>query len=166
MLLFETQNEVDCLKSFNETLNIIRRRHLDTVPLMARAVIRLNSGESLTDGVNDAIQYFLNRLYTNRISIHMLISHYNALCGQARTVTGMVGTVDQDCLISRVASLAYSDAANLCDGEYLGHPEIKITALDTTTGSTEVSCVYVPSHLHHIFFEIFKVVTSLHLLIS
>ena len=66
MLLFETQNEVDCLKSFNETLNIIRRRHLDTVPLMARAVIRLNSGETLTDGVNEAIQYFLNRLYTNR----------------------------------------------------------------------------------------------------
>ena len=96
----------------------------------------------------------------------MLISHYNALCGQARTLTGMVGTVDQDCLISRVASLAYSDAANLCDGEYLGHPEIKITALDTTTGSSEVSCVYVPSHLHHIFFEIFKVITSLHLVIS
>ena len=87
----------------------------------------------------------------------MLISHYNALCGQARTVTGMVGTVDQECLISRVASLAYTDAANLCDGEYLAHPEIKITALDTTTGSQEVSCVYVPSHLHHIFFEIFKV---------
>ena len=66
MLLFEKQNEVDCLKSFNETLNSIRRRHLDTVPLMARSVIRLNSSEALSEGVSDTIQYFLNRLYTNR----------------------------------------------------------------------------------------------------
>lgn len=156
MLLFEKQNEVDCLKSFNETLNIIRRRHLDTVPLMARAVIRLNSGGSLTEAVNDTIQYFLNRLYTNRISIHMLISHYNALCGQAVTVTGMVGTVEQECDIARVASQAYNDAAQLCDSEYLAHPEISITALDTTNNNQHVNCVYVPSHLHHIFFEIFK----------
>ena len=87
----------------------------------------------------------------------MLISHYNALCGQSRTVTGMVGTVEQECLLSRVATLAYQDAAHLCDTEYLAHPDIKISALDTTTNSQEVACVYVPSHLHHIFFEIFKV---------
>ena len=62
----------------------------------------------------------------------MLISHYNALCGQTKTVTGMVGTVEQECDISRVASQAYSDAAQLCDSEYLAHPNIRITAVDTT----------------------------------
>ena len=87
----------------------------------------------------------------------MLISHYNALCGQAKTVTGMVGTVEQECDISRVASQAYSDAAQLCDTEYLAHPNISITAVDTTNNNHQVNCVYVPSHLHHIFFEIFKV---------
>ena len=92
-----------------------------------------------------------------RISIHMLISHYNALCGQTTTVTGMVGTVEQECDISRVASQAYSDAAQLCDSEYLAHPNIRITAVDTTNNNHQVNCVYVPSHLHHIFFEIFKV---------
>ena len=87
----------------------------------------------------------------------MLISHYNALCGQAVTGTGMVGTVEQECDISRVAGEAYSDAAQLCDTEYLAHPNISITAVDTTNNNHKVNCVYVPSHLHHIFFEIFKV---------
>ena len=32
-----------------------------------------------------------------RISIHMLVSHYNALLGSPKTVTGMVGTIDQKC---------------------------------------------------------------------
>ena len=52
---------------------------------------------------------------------------------------------------------AYNDAAQLCDNQYLSHPDLKIMALDTTTKSDIVKCVYVPSHLHHIFFEIFKV---------
>ena len=56
------------LEKFNETLNIIRRRHLDTVPLMAQAVIKLNHKKrNLSDGVNETIQYFLDRLYTNRL---------------------------------------------------------------------------------------------------
>ena len=52
---------------------------------------------------------------------------------------------------------AYDDAAQLCDAQYLSHPGLHIRSLDTTTQSTTVKCVYVPSHLHHIFFEIFKV---------
>ena len=66
MLQFEDKNGTGCLKNFNEALNVIRRRHLDTVPLMARALMKLNSSGTLTDGVNFTIQYFLNRLYTNR----------------------------------------------------------------------------------------------------
>ena len=156
MLCFEDQVETGCLRNFNEALSIIRRRHLDTVPLMARAVMKLNNSGNLTEGINFTIQYFLNRLYTNRISIHMLISHYNALCGQTKTVTGMVGTIDQQCDLTQVARFAYNDASQLCDNEYLSHPELVITAMDTTTKSNIVNCVYVPSHLHHIFFEIFK----------
>jgi len=144
------------LENFNESLNIIRRRHLDTVPLMAQAVIKLNHKQTTSDGVNETIQYFLDRLYTNRISIHMLISHYNALLGQSKTLTGMVGTIDQKCDIAAICSDAYEAAAVLCDGEYFSHPELKATSKDTTDESEQVTSVYVPAHLHHIMFEIFK----------
>ena len=75
-----------------------------------------------------------------RISIHMLISHYNALLGEAQTLTGailkkslhilflltsqmnldppgMVGTIDQTCNILNVAEDAYDAASSLCDGQ-------------------------------------------------
>jgi len=144
------------LETFNESLNIIRRRHLDTVPLMAQAVIKLNHKQNTSDGVNETIQYFLDRLYTNRISIHMLISHYNALLGQTTTLTGMVGTIHQSCDIGAICTDAYEAAADLCDGEYFSHPELKMTAKDFTDQSAAVTSVYVPAHLHHIMFEIFK----------
>ena len=43
-----------------------RRRHLDTVPQMAMAVVKLNQKGDISEGVSDTIQYFLDRLYINR----------------------------------------------------------------------------------------------------
>lgn len=162
MIIFEVMNpSSETLENFTEALNTIRRRHLDTVPNMANAVFKLsfvNGGVS--EGVDDTIQYFLDRLYINRISIHMLISHYNALHGNYRTVTGMVGTIDQNCDVLAVAENAYRDAAVLCDAEYFDSPKLNITAVDTTDKDAEtrgqVSATYVPAHLHHILFEVFK----------
>ena len=82
---------------------------------MAMAVVKLNQKGDISEGVSDTIQYFLDRLYINRsghssnsdqktvavrifpqsilffrISIHMLISHFNALQGHGTTLTGMV----------------------------------------------------------------------------
>jgi len=149
------------LDNFTNSLNVIRRRHLDTVPQMALAVVKLGrTGDGISDGVSDTIQYFLDRLYTNRISIHMLISHFNALHGQTTTLTGMVGTIDQQCNVDHVASDAYEAASVLCDGEYFDHPNIIITSADMTDSNVDtqgvVTCTYVPAHLHHILFEVFK----------
>ena len=91
----------------------------------------------------------------------MLVSHYNALLGSPKTVTGMVGTKDQKCDILDMCQDAYLTAATLCDREYMEHPEMLASALDTSDVNTrtqeKVSGSYVPSHLHHIMFEIFKV---------
>ena len=56
------------LERFTESLNMIRRRHLDTVPTMAQAIFKLNSINN-SEGVTDTVQYFLDRLYTNRLVI-------------------------------------------------------------------------------------------------
>jgi len=160
LLVYEKEKGSDKdLENFTESLNMIRRRHLDTVPTMAQAVFKLNTINT-SEGVTDTVQYFLDRLYTNRISIHMLVSHYNALLGDTKTLTGMVGTIDQQCDILGVCEDAYNAAAVMCDQEYFDHPELKATAMDTSDENTEtqenVTATYVPSHLHHILFEIFK----------
>ena len=66
------------LDSFCNTLNNIRRRHLDTVMTMAEGVVRMNQ-EGVTEGVASSVAYFLDRLYANRISLHMLMSQFNIL---------------------------------------------------------------------------------------
>merc|ERR1712062_443543 len=132
----EEKSGKDQLNNFTQILNNIRRRHLDTVPKMATAVFKMQSVNS-SDGVGDTVQYFLDRLYINRISIHMLISQHNALLGEEKTLTGMVGTIDQKCDILAVCEDAYQAAAVLCDREYLDHPELKSFARDTTDDNLE-----------------------------
>ena len=176
----EGKGGTDHLHSFTHILNNIRRRHLDTVsigmldslvnclspvqvPKMATAVFKMQSVNS-SEGVGDTVQYFLDRLYINRISIHMLISQHNALLGEEKTLTGMVGTIDQTCDVLGVCEEAYQAAAVLCDREYLDHPHLQAEAVDTTDLNVDtrgkVSASYVPAHLHHIMFEIFKVKTT------
>ena len=183
------QGNAKDLERFTETLNMIRRRHLDIVPKMALAVFKLNCINS-SDGVTETVQYFLDRLYINRcrykgtlslriqisknkcklsvlhfcifrISIHMLVSHYNALLGEDKTLTGMVGTIDQKCDILGVCDDAYDAASVMCDQEYFEHPKLRATAMDTSDENEatqdKVTSTHVPSHLHHILFEIFKV---------
>jgi len=160
MIVYEKeQGTAKDLQHFTESVNMIRRRHLDIVPKMAQAVFKLNRINSC-EGVTETVQYFLDRLYINRISIHMLISHYNALLGEDKTLTGMVGTIDQRCDILSVCRDAYDAASVMCDQEYFDHPKLKATAMDTSDENKEtqdkVTSIYVPSHLHHILFEIFK----------
>jgi len=160
LIVYEKENgSKKDLENFTETLNMIRRRHLDTVPTMAQAVFKLNRINT-SEGVTDTVQYFLDRLYTNRISIHMLVSHYNSLLGEDVTLTGMVGTIDQKCDILGVCQDAYGAAAVMCDQEYFDHPKLVATSMDTSDENAatqgNVTATYVPSHLHHIFFEIFK----------
>ena len=47
----------------------------------------------------------------SRISVHMLVSHYNALLGDTKTLTGMVGTIDKKCDILAVCDDAYNAAS-------------------------------------------------------
>lgn len=56
---------------------------------MAVAVNRLKNSSC-----PESVQYILDRLYTNRISIHMLICHYQALIGLTHSMDGMVGTIE------------------------------------------------------------------------
>jgi len=160
LVSFEDDDGHGDLSRFNESLHAARRRHLGIVPTMATAVIKLRAINQ-SEGVSETVQYFLDRLYTNRISIHMLIAQYNALSAEkAQKLTGLVGTIDQKCNILEVAYDAYDAASHLCDGEYFNHPKLSATALDTTDSNLDtqgdVTVTYVPAHLHHIFFEIFK----------
>jgi len=154
-------NESDTIDNFNKTLSQIRNRHVDTVTLMAEAVLSMKLDPSdPNDGVNRSIQYFLDRLYMSWISIKMLISHHKLIyCPDESksTPVGMVGSIDPVCDVARVAEAAFENAQFLCDQLYMDAPKLKLHIHDATNPDAKsVNFTYIPSHLYHMFFEIFK----------
>lgn len=51
---------------------------------------------------------------------------------------------------------AYENARYLCDQYYLASPELKLTQHNGVEKDAPIRIVYVPSHLYHMLFELFK----------
>jgi len=164
VLQFENQStSQEIYLAFNNMLGNFLQRHQDTVSNMAEALHNMRDAGKLTvsckDRLNQAIQYFLDRLYMSRISIRMLISHHKALyCPEESKKVGerFIGTIDPACDAAKVAKEAFSNAAFLCDQMYMDAPKLDLAFTDLTNGNGEVSLVYIPSHLYQICFEVFK----------
>jgi len=166
ILQFEhSKNTAENHTKFNVMITDITSRHKDVVPRMAEAVQGMkNSGGLVVNGkdqMNKAIQYILDRLYMARISIRMLIAQHQSLyCPFESTKTKhaprpIQGIIDPSCDPADVLMEAYEEAAMLCDQIYMDHPKINIKSTNTVDKDT-VSFVYVPGHLHHMFFEVLK----------
>lgn len=51
---------------------------------------------------------------------------------------------------------AYESARFLCDQYYLASPEMKLIQHNELENNRPIHMIYVPSHLYHILFEVFK----------
>ena len=88
VIAFEKANPKDpkVLLDFANALLTVRDRHTNTVIIMAEAVMEMKS-KAQKSGQNGSkqpkymenVQYFLDRLYTSRISTRMLINQHTAL---------------------------------------------------------------------------------------
>lgn len=68
----------DHLERFCSTLTKIRDRHADVVQTMASGILELKeSNVDIEPGMENSIQYFLDRFYMSRISIRMLINQHS-----------------------------------------------------------------------------------------
>ncbi|XP_055749596.1 pyruvate dehydrogenase (acetyl-transferring) kinase isozyme 4, mitochondrial-like isoform X4 [Salvelinus fontinalis] len=116
------------LKKFTETLVNIRNRHNNVVPTMAQGVVEYKDAFGSDPVTNQNVQYFLDRFYMSRISTRMIMNqHY-----------------------------AFDSSKMLCEQYYLTSPEIDITQVNAKGPDQPLRIVYVPSHLYHMLFELFK----------
>ena len=57
----------------------------------------------------------------------------------------------------KVAEAAFENAQFLCDQMYMDAPKMNLRVHDATDPSAkDIKFTYIPSHLYHMFFEIFK----------
>ena len=177
--------DLKVLKDFTKTIDKIRDRHTNTVITMAEAVMAMkHSATSVQkNGKNrngnkqprymQNIQYFLDRFYTSRISSRMLINQHTALFTELENVnsvkslrldgsgaSSMFGSIDTKCEIVPIIESAYEAARDLCEYHYMTAPELDFRPVNAVPGDDsppeKLSFVYVPSHLHHIMFELIK----------
>uniref|UniRef100_A0A3B4XE43 Protein-serine/threonine kinase n=1 Tax=Seriola lalandi dorsalis TaxID=1841481 RepID=A0A3B4XE43_SERLL len=160
LLDYENRKPEDphALNDFLELLIEIRNRHNDVVPTMAQGVIEYKERFGFDPFISSNIQYFLDRFYTNRISFRMLINQHTLLFGNDTNPAHPkhIGSIDPNCSVAEVVSDAYDTAKMLCEKYYLAAPELKIDEFNMKAPKKPIQVVYVPSHLFHMLFELFK----------
>uniref|UniRef100_A0A452H4A0 Protein-serine/threonine kinase n=1 Tax=Gopherus agassizii TaxID=38772 RepID=A0A452H4A0_9SAUR len=143
---------------FLEVLIKVRNRHNDVVPTMAQGVIEYKEKYGFDPFVSSNIQYFLDRFYTNRISFRMLINQHTLLFGGDTNPAHPkhIGSIDPTCNVAEVVKDAYETAKMLCEQYYLVAPELEVEEFNAKAPDKPIQVVYVPSHLFHMLFELFK----------
>uniref|UniRef100_U5EZ53 Protein-serine/threonine kinase n=1 Tax=Corethrella appendiculata TaxID=1370023 RepID=U5EZ53_9DIPT len=145
------------LEHFCKELIKIRDRHSDVVQTMAQGILELKESRGHIEPSTElSIQYFLDRLYMSRISIRMLINQHTILFGEIPRGDRHVGCIDPLCDPSMVVRDAYENARFLCDQYYLASPELQVIEHNELEKNEPIRIVYVPSHLYHMLFELFK----------
>ncbi|XP_062893650.1 pyruvate dehydrogenase (acetyl-transferring) kinase isozyme 2, mitochondrial-like isoform X2 [Mobula hypostoma] len=160
ILEFYNRNPDDhsVLSSFTGTLITIRNRHNEVVPTMAQGVIEYKESFYEDSVTSQNIQYFLDRFYMSRISIRMLINQHTLIFGGTTNPAHPkhIGSIDPDCEVVAVVRDAYETAKLLCDQYYMDSPTLEVDQYNAVSSSGPVHIVYVPSHLYHMLFELFK----------
>ncbi|XP_007422580.1 pyruvate dehydrogenase kinase, isozyme 2 isoform X3 [Python bivittatus] len=156
------------LGQFTNALVTIRNRHNDVVPTMAQGVIEYREAYGDDPVSNQNIQYFLDRFYLSRISIRMLLNQHTLIFDGSTNPAHPkhIGSIDPHCNVSDVVRDAYDMAKLLCDKYYLASPDLDIQEVNasetgphmwfTNQPNQPIHMVYVPSHLYHMLFELFK----------
>ncbi|KAM4045871.1 pyruvate dehydrogenase kinase, isozyme 3 [Anomaloglossus baeobatrachus] len=154
----KSPDDPDVLYDFLNILIQVRNRHNDVVPTMAQGVIEYKEKYGFDPFVSSNIQYFLDRFYTNRISFRMLINQHTLLFGGDINPAHPkhIGSIDPTCNVPEVVTDAYETAKMLCEQYYLAAPELKIEEFNAKAPGRPLQVVYVPSHLFHMLFELFK----------
>lgn len=162
---------------FTALIESIKKRHNGTLFTMARGVYELklewlNTHKSLTSTNNKAISAnqkqnpsrstefadlvdihsFLDAFYMSRIGIRMLMGQHIALHEEEE---GWVGCICETTSPAEIALGAIDTARNMCIRQYGDAPDVEVH------GHTDFSMPYVPSHLHHMLFEVIKVICSM-----
>jgi pyruvate dehydrogenase kinase 2/3/4 len=132
---------------FNNLIEHIKQRHNNVVSIMAKGIQELKKAVG-PDAVNPEIQAFLDRFYLSRIGLRMLIGQHTALHQNSRP--GYVGLICEQCLPTEVVQEAMANARGLCLLHFGVAPQVKLFC------DPRLSFTYVPSHLHHMLFELLK----------
>ncbi|KDO34255.1 hypothetical protein SPRG_01441 [Saprolegnia parasitica CBS 223.65] len=143
-------------RRFTSMIESIKDRHNATLFTMARGVHELKQAMSTAEakgelGISMAdmidLHSFLDGFYLSRIGIRMLMGQHIALHEKE---DGWVGCICEATSPAEVALAAVDMARHMCIRQYGDAPDVELH------GDCNFTMPYVPSHLHHMLFEVMK----------
>ncbi|XP_056596983.1 pyruvate dehydrogenase kinase, isozyme 4 [Triplophysa dalaica] len=151
-------NDKKVLTRFTETLINVRNRHNNVMPTMAQGVLEYKDAFGVDPVTNQNVQYFLDRFYMSRISTRMLMNQHTLIFDGSTNPAHPkhIGSIDPNCDVVEVVKDACESSKMLCDQYYLTSPEVEIKQVAYNGPNEPIHIVYVPSHLYHMLFELFK----------
>ncbi|KAJ2824468.1 [Pyruvate dehydrogenase (acetyl-transferring)] kinase isozyme 2 [Coemansia furcata] len=142
-------------RSFVQTLEKIKRRHDPVVTTLAQGVVEYKQ-RMKTQKIDNHVQHFLDRFYLSRIGIRMLIGQQIELNQhqqqKQRQNNDYVGVICTHTRVKEVVQEAIDNARFIC-GDYYMLMNVPVIELHCPR---ELEFMYVPSHLHHMVFELLK----------
>ncbi|KAJ2162090.1 [Pyruvate dehydrogenase (acetyl-transferring)] kinase isozyme 2 [Coemansia sp. RSA 552] len=137
-------------RSFVKALERIKRRHDPVVTTLAQGVVEYKQSGN-RERIESPVQHFLDRFYLSRIGIRMLIGQQIEL-NQQQKHPDYVGVICTNTSVAAIVQEAIDNARFICGDYYMlmQVPKIELHC------PKELSFMYVPSHLHHMIFELLK----------
>ncbi|XP_006860688.1 PREDICTED: Pyruvate dehydrogenase (acetyl-transferring) kinase isozyme 1, mitochondrial-like [Chrysochloris asiatica] len=127
---------------------------------MAQGVVEYKESFWVDPVTSQNVQYFLDHFYMSRISIRMLLNQHSLLFGGkgkgSLSHQKHIGSINPNCNVVEVIKDGYENARHLCDLYYISSPELKLEELNAKSPGQPIQVVYVPSHLYHMVYELFK----------
>eukprot|EP00116_Pleurobrachia_bachei_P004108 sb/3464370/ len=148
------------LNRFTRKLAEIKRRHQNVVETMAEGILSLKRDTG--DRFDPSINYFLDRFYTSRIAIRVIMSNHLVLFGPEEQAPGHYGIIDPSLDVHDIVDDAASGARYLCTHHYGSCPDIEISTISKyilTDQFWEGGCTVLPeSYIGDlaVFFQTFQ----------
>ena len=165
---FPKVNSASEERKFTELISDIKARHNATLYTMARGVYELKQDMYTTFGTKHDtprrdiadkyleqhdladlgdIHTFLDAFYMSRIGIRTLMAQHIAL---HEPEPGWVGCICETSSPAEIALAAVDTARHMCIRQYGDVPDVALH------GHTDLTMPFIPSHLHHMLFEVIK----------
>ncbi|KAI9230168.1 MAG: mitochondrial pyruvate dehydrogenase [Piptocephalis tieghemiana] len=131
-------------------ITAIKTRHDAVVTTMAQGIQEYKEARQ-TPQIDGQVQGFLDRFYMSRIGIRMLIGQHIAL-HQGNMLPDHVGIICTRTKVLDLVQEAVDNSRFICEDHYglFSAPEVQVYC------DEGLEFMYVPSHLHHMLFELLK----------
>ena len=165
---------IDEMYKFKEVIEKIHDRHASTLTTMSRGIYELKREGLINDINNPTIQTFLNRFYTNRTELRILLEQYLSFfvepssnttnCNKNRGLhytneNKEFGIINLECNLIDIINKSIYDVQYICNKNLL---DIDITNIITsevnvcTYSNRNITLPSLEPYLYFIFFEIIK----------